>query len=207
MKGSFIVLQLILIVVSTLMFGISYADAATASCDLRSEMRRLWEDHITWTRLFIVSFAANLPDQDIASARLLQNQTDIGNAIKPFYGEEAGNKLSALLKDHILGAVEVLKAAKAGNQTQLDTANRKWQLNGDEIATFLSSANPKHWPVATMKTEMKKHLDLTLTEASNRLNGKYAEDAKDYDRIHEHILHLADTLSSGIQGQFPDKFK
>ena len=207
MKRSFIVAGLLLLVSSILFFGISSADAATASCDLRSEMRRLWEDHITWTRLFIVSFAANLPDQDIASARLLQNQSDIGNAIKPFYGEEAGNKLSTLLRDHILGAVEVLKAAKAGNQAQLDTANRKWQSNGDDIAAFLGSANPKHWPATTMKTEMKKHLDLTLTEASNRLNGKFAEDAKDFDRIHEHILHLADTLSSGIEGQFPDKFK
>ena len=207
MKRSFIVAGLFLVVSSLLFFGMPSADAATASCDLRSEMRRLWEDHITWTRLFIVSFAANLPDQDIASARLLQNQSDIGNAIKPFYGEEAGNKLSALLKDHILGAVEVLKAAKAGNQAQLDTANRKWQSNGDDIAAFLGSANPKHWPATTMKTEMKKHLDLTLTEASNRLNGKFAEDAKDFDRIHENILHLADTLSSGIEGQFPDKFK
>ncbi|MGH9858342.1 MAG: hypothetical protein ACRD4B_10905, partial [Acidobacteriota bacterium] len=107
----------------------------------------------------------------------------------------------------ILGAVEVLKAAKAGDQAQLAAANRKWQANGDEIATFLSAANPQHWPAPTMKAEMKKHLDLTLTEASNRLNGKYAEDAKDYDRVHEHILHFADALSSGIQAQFPDKFK
>jgi hypothetical protein len=196
---------LILLLLSISFSGTS--SAASAASDLRSDMRKLWEDHITWTRMFIVSFAANLPDQDIISARLLQNQVEIGNAIKPYYGEEAGNKLGALLKDHILGAVEVLKAAKAGDQAQLAAANRKWQTNGDEIATFLSSANSKNWPAATMKAEMKKHLDLTLTEASNRLNGKYAEDAKDYDRVHEHILHFADTLTKGIQAQFPDKFK
>jgi hypothetical protein len=51
------------------------------------------------------------------------------------------------------------------------------------------------------------HLDLTLAEASNRLSGKFAEDVKDYDRVHEHILHFADTLTTGIQNQFPDKFK
>lgn len=181
--------------------------SSNTASNFRSDMRKLWEDHITWTRLFIVSFAASLPDQDVVSARLLQNQVDLGNAIKPFYGEDAGNKLSALLKDHILGAVEVLKAAKAGDKAQLDAANASWQSNGNQIATFLSGANAKHWPAETMKAEMKKHLDLTLTEASNRLHGKYADDVKDYDRVHEHILHLADTLSNGIQAQFPGKFK
>lgn len=56
-----------------------------------------------------------------------------------------------------------------------------------------------------MKAEIKTHLDLTLAEASNRLKGNYAEDVRDYDKVHEHILHLADTLSSGIEKQFPDK--
>lgn len=208
MRHTFVVFGLMLILTSTLLPATTFADAmSTAAGDLRSDMRKLWEDHITWTRNFIISFAASLPDQDVVSARLLQNQVDIGNAIKPFYGEEAGNKLGGLLKEHILGAVEVLKAAKAGNKAQLDTANSKWQSNGDEIATFLSTANPKNWPLATLKAEMRKHLDLTLAEASNRLSGKFAEDVKDYDRVHEHILHFADTLTTGIQNQFPDKFK
>ncbi len=206
MKRSMLIFSLVWSLFSVAFLDVSAASTNVAS-DFRSDMRKLWEDHITWTRMFIVSFAGNLPDQDLVSARLLQNQVDIGNAIKPYYGEEAGNKLAALLKDHILGAVEVLKAAKAGDKAQLEAANRKWQANGNDIAVFLSTANPKHWPEATMKTEMKKHLDLTLTEASNRLSGKYAEDVKDYDRVHEHMLHFADTLSSGIQGQFPDKFK
>lgn len=169
-------------------------------------MDKLWEDHIIYTRHFIISFAANLPDQPEVTQRLLQNQTDIGNAIKPYYGDAAGTKLTALLKDHILGAVEVLKAAKAGNKAQLDAANAKWHANGEEIAGFLSSANPKNWPAATMKTEMNKHLDLTLKEASDRMSGKFADDIKAFDEVHTHILHLADTLSSGIQSQFPDKF-
>jgi len=131
----------------------------------------------------------------------------MGNAIKPFYGEEAGNKLTALLKEHIMGAVDVLKAAKAGDKAQLDAASQKWYANADEIALFLSTANPKNWLAETMKSEMKKHLDLTLSEASNRLSGKFADDISDYDKIEDHILHLADTLSSGIENQFPDKFK
>jgi hypothetical protein len=76
-------------------------------------MRKLWEDHVTWTRLYIVSAVAGLPDAGATAERLLQNQTDIGNAIKPFYGEAAGERLTALLRPHILIAAELVTAAKA----------------------------------------------------------------------------------------------
>lgn len=173
---------------------------------LRVTMRKLWEDHITWTRMYIVSAAAGLPDADATAARLLQNQTDIGDAIKPYYGEEAGNKLTALLKDHILGAVEVLSAAKAGDTAGFDAANRKWYANGDEIATFLSSANPQNWPLDTMKQAMKMHLDLTLAEAGAHLKNDSVASIQEYDRVHDHILGMADVLSGGIVAQFPAKF-
>jgi len=169
-------------------------------------MRKLWEDHITWTRLYIVSAAANLPDKDATAQRLLQNQADIGNAIVPFYGQAAGEKLTALLKDHILGAAELIEAAKSGDKAKTDAAAAKWYANGDEIAAFLSSANPKSWPLVDMKAGMKMHLDLTLAEATARLQGKYADDIADFDKIHTHILGLADLLSSGIIKQFPQKF-
>src|SRR5512136_3448141 len=55
------------------------------------DMRKLWEDHITWTRLVIVGVAANLPDLSATVERLLKNQEDLGNAVKAFYGEAAGN--------------------------------------------------------------------------------------------------------------------
>jgi len=179
----------------------------SAADKLHSDMRKLWEDHITWTRLYIVSVAAGLPDKDATAARLIQNQVDVGNAIKPFYGEDAGNKLTELLKEHILGAADLLAAAKAGNQAEVAKQKARWSKNADDIAVFLSAANPKNWPEAAMKAEMKMHLDLTLKEALNRFGGKYAEDIKDYDEVHAHILKLADTLTQGITAQFPDKFK
>jgi hypothetical protein len=169
-------------------------------------MRQLWSDHVTWTRLFIVSAAADLPDKAATTQRLLQNQTDIGNAVGSIYGKAAGDKLTALLRDHILVAADIVGAAKAGKSAQVDSLNRKWQGNADEIAVFLNSANPKNWPLATLKSALRTHLDQTLTEATHQLKGDYAAGVKDFDAIEKHMLMIADILSDGIIAQFPQKF-
>ena len=118
--------------------------------DLRAAMRKLWEDHATWTRLFIVGALADLPDNAATTERLLQNQTDIGNAVKPFYGDAAGGMLTALLREHILIAADIVKAAKAGDTAKLESSKTRWVSNADEIAAFLSGANPKNWPAACL---------------------------------------------------------
>jgi hypothetical protein len=170
-------------------------------------MRKLWEDHITWTRMFIVEFAADSPATEATAERLLQNQVDIGDAIKPFYGDEAGDQLTALLRDHILTAADILAAAKAGDQEGVDEASARWYANADDIAAFLSSANPEHWPLEEMRAMMRDHLDLTLDEAVARLQGDFRADITAYDEVHGQILDMADMLSDGIVAQFPKAFK
>jgi hypothetical protein len=179
--------------------------AATKADDLRSDMRKLWEDHITWTRLYIVSATADLPDKDATAKRLVQNQVDIGNAIKPFYGDAAGDKLGTLLKDHILIAVDIIDAAKKGDAAKKDEAVKRWNANADDIATFLSGANPKNWPLADMKKMMRDHLEATTAELVARLQKDWSADVAAYDRVHDQILKMADMLSVGIARQFPDK--
>jgi len=173
---------------------------------LHDAMRKLWEDHITWTRIFIISAAGDLPDKPTATNRLLQNQVDIGNAIKPYYGDAAGDKLTAILKEHITTAAEVVTAAKANDSAKLADANKRWLANADQIADFLSGANPKNWPRAEMRAMMHDHLDLTTKEAVARLHGDWAGDIAAYDEVHEQILKMADGLSAGIINQFPKKF-
>jgi hypothetical protein len=173
---------------------------------LRQEMRRLWEDHITWTRLAIISLTTDSPDTEATVGRLLKNQTDIGDAVKPFYGESAGDELTRQLRLHILIAADVVAAARAGDQAKLADAQARWLANADDIAAVLNSVNPKHWPLATMKAEMHKHLDLTTQEAVARLQGNWSADVAAYDQIHEHILHMSDLLSAGLVKQFPKRF-
>ena len=177
-----------------------------AANELRTNMRKLWEDHVTWTRNVICCLTDGLPGTDQAVTRLLKNQDDIGNAVKPLYGEAAGNKLTALLHDHIVIAADVVKAAKAGDNAALDASNKKWLANADEISTFLSKANP-NWKEDDMKKMMHEHLKLTTDEAVARIKKDYDADIAAYDNVHNEILEMSDMLTDGIVKQFPDKFK
>jgi hypothetical protein len=174
---------------------------------LRRDMRQLWEDHIVWTRLAIISLITDSPDTETTVGRLLSNQTDIGNAVKPFYGKAAGDKLTAELRQHILIAADLVAAAKAGDQVKLADAQSRWQRNADGIASVLNSVNPRFWKLATMKAEMHMHLALTTEEAVARLNGDWKADVAAYDEIHRHILHMSDLLSAGLVKQFPKRFR
>jgi len=190
--------------------GVSAAPSSSVkpgTDEFRAGMRSLWNDHVVWTRQWIVSFAAGLPDQEAAAARLMRNQEDIGDAIKPFYGEAAGAKLTGLLKEHISGAVTLVKAAKANDPAAIASAKTAWYRNGDEISAFLSAANPKNWPLADLQAAMRMHLDTTLTEAQDRLAGNWAQDVKNYDKVQMHIQEMADTLSDGIVKQHPQSFR
>lgn len=169
-------------------------------------MDKLWEDHITWTRMVIVDFAANLPDLEQAEVRLLRNQAYIGNAIEPYYGTAAGKQLTKLLRTHILEAVPVLADAKAGDQTKLKPALKAWYANAHQIAVFLSRANPKSWPLPMMAKMMKRHLALTTDEGVARIDGHWKADIAAYDKVHGEILQMSSMLSSGIISQFPGKF-
>ena len=172
--------------------------APTRESALRDGMRKLWEDHVTWTRLVIVAAAAGLPDLDATTQRLLRNQADIGDAIKPYYGDDAGEKLTSLLRTHILEAAAILAAARANEPARLDSTKKAWYANGEEIAGFLHGANPASWPLADLQGMMRQHLDLTLAEAVDELQGRYAQSVADYDRVHDEILQMADALSAGL---------
>jgi hypothetical protein len=173
--------------------------------DLRLAMRQLWEDHVVWTRLFIISALGDLPDKQVTTERLLKNQTDIGNAVKPFYGDAAGAKLTALLRDHILIAADIVVAAKGGETAKLEAAKTRWVSNADEISAFLSTANPKNWPAADMKSMMRDHLNLTTAELTARLSKDWAGDVAAYEKVRAQILHMSDMLAAGIAAQFPEK--
>jgi hypothetical protein len=133
---------------------------------LRSDMRQLWEDHIVWTRLAIISLTTDSADTEATVGRLLKNQTDIGNAVKPFYGKAAGSELTRQLRTHILIAADLIAAARAGDQVKLAEEQASWAKNGDDIARVLARVNPRYWKLGKMKAQMATHLRLPTTRST-----------------------------------------
>jgi hypothetical protein len=177
----------------------------TKITELRISLHNLWVEHILWTRQYVVAAAADQPDASFAAERLLKNQEDIGNALKPYYGVQAGNQLTSQLKDHITIAVDLLEAAKSGNSTALEEVEKKWYANADEIATLLSAANP-NWTREDMLRMLNEHLSLTKTEAVARLTGDYATDVTTFDTLYKHAISMGDEFTAGIVKQFQEQF-
>lgn len=176
-----------------------------AELDLNNNMRMLWEEHVAWTRMTIISIAANLPDLDLVTRRLLRNPADFEVLFRRYYGDEKASRFASLLKEHLVIAAQLVKAAKAGDTKTAAELEKKWYANADEIAAFLSSINP-NWPREALVSMLHEHLALTKAEAVARLSKDYAADIALYDRIEKQILSMSDALTEGIVKQFPEKF-
>lgn len=172
----------------------------------RSALRVLWSDHVVWTRNVIINLVDGAPGTNEAVARLLQNQVDIGNGIKPYYGDAAGNSLTALLTNHITVAADLIVSARDGDMTAYNSLAATWYANGDSIAAFLNTANPTNFLLADWQKMMKDHLDYTVEEVTARISHNYTADVLAYDKIYAEVMMMADMLANGIAAQFPNNF-
>lgn len=173
--------------------------------ELSNKFRELWEQHGAWTRMTIMSIVFGLPDVDFVTSRLLQNPVDFGNTLKVFYSNKIALKFSNLLKDHLVIAAQLVKAAKAGDNEAAADAEKRWYSNADEIAAFLASINP-YWSEKDWKTMLHKHLMLVKAEAVAILTKDYVAGIKVYDEIEKQSLGMADAMTQGIVKQFPGRF-
>ncbi|MCM3677151.1 glycosyltransferase [Peribacillus simplex] len=159
-----------------------------------NEFRRLWIDHVLWTSNYITSATtAGTEDQKQVLARLLKNQEEIGIAVKPVYGEKAGNKLTDLLKEHIVIAGKIVDAAKSGNNALVQQLNKEWYRNA-EIAAFLSGANP-YLKNEDLKNLLYMHLKLVTNDLTASLAKDWNARIVSIDEGLTHIILMADTIS------------
>lgn len=178
---------------------------SSSELNLRNHLRMLWEQHIVWTRMTLISMIEDLPDVDLVVNRLLQNPVNFQKALIPFYGNKIASQFSDLLKSHLVIAAQLVKASKAGDEKAAADAEKKWYANADEISRFLSTINP-YWSQEVWQQMLYKHLALTKSEAVDMLTKNYAEGIKVYDEIENQALQMADLMAEGLVKQFPNKF-
>lgn len=181
--------------------GISRAEEV-----LGNHMRLLWEQHVYWTRLVILSIAFGLPDEELVTNRLLRNPKDFEAALSPFYGEEIATEFANLFTSHLTIAAELVKAAKANNSTAAADGEKRWYTNADQIAALLGSINP-YWSEQEWKIMLYDHLAMTKSEAVDILAGNYADSITMFDHIEREALVMADMMTQGIVRQFPQYFR
>lgn len=172
---------------------------------LLQQMNLVWEQHIMWTRMLLISIAENLKDLDATEARLLRNPKDIANVFRPYYGEMAVNQIEKLLTEHLVIGKNLIVALKNNNQKEATELTQKWYQNADEMAEAFSRMNPFY-----KKEEVRKmlydHLKLTTDEVTARLRGDYVADIKAYDAVQKEVLKMARYFVNGIVMQFPNLF-
>lgn len=172
---------------------------------LNNHMRLLWEQHVYWTRMFLISVAFDLADKEFVTNRLLQNPKDFQASLIPFYGREIASKFEELLTAHFVIAAELVNAAKEGDTTAATDAEKRWYQNADQIAQFLSEINP-FWSMKVWQKMLYTHLALTKEEAVNILTQQYETSITDFDKIEKQALEMADMMTKGMIQQFPDYF-
>src|SRR5215207_9940953 len=176
----------------------------TSRLAYHDEWRKLWEDHITWTRVVIIAILDELPGTSVYVDRLLQNYEDMEDALAPYYGEDA-EVLGDLIKDHLVIAAEILQAANNGQP--IDDLVASWYANAHDIAVQMNEMNPQFWPLEETEQMWTDHLDATLAEAVAHLTGDFAGEVAAYDEVHDLALEMADFFSNGVMQQFPSQFK
>jgi hypothetical protein len=184
-------------------FAQPLAAKKTSRLAYHDEWRKLWEDHITWTRVVIIGILDGLPGTDAYVGRLLQNYEDMEDALRPYYGDEA-EVLGDLIKDHLVIAAQILTAVKNGQPT--DALVASWYANAHDIAVQMNKMNPQAWPLEETEKMWTDHLDATLEEAIDHFTGNFAGEIAAYDRVHDMALEMADFFSNGVMQQFPSRF-
>ena len=178
----------------------------TSRLAYHDEWRKLWEDHITWTRVVIIGILDELPGTNAYIDRLLQNYEDMEDALAPYYGEDA-EVLGDLIQDHLVIAAELLTAANNNDTAAFNDASTRWYANAHDIAVQMNEMNPQFWPLEETEHMWVEHLDATLEEATTHLTGDFAGEVAAYDLVHDLALEMADFFSNGVMQQFPARFQ
>lgn len=168
---------------------------------LSNAMRRLWQEHIMWSRAFIVSAVDGSKDLDEVVKRLLRNPGDFAKVLEKYYGRRTADEFQALLEEHLLTAGDFFNAVLENDTKKAEEKRKEWYRNADDIAAFFAHINP-YWDEEKWKGLMHEHLHMLEELFNARVNHNYAADIAIYDKMEDEALQMADYMTMGIQRQF-----
>jgi hypothetical protein len=176
-----------------------------AEVDFINMNRLLWLEHVNWTRMTITSIVFGLPDLPFVQERLLRNAIDLGNSLRPFYGDEIADRYTELIKEHLVLAAELVTAAVKGDTEMAAEKEKQWYRNADDIAEFLSSINP-YLGEEEVRKMFYEHLALLKFEAVSMIQKNYKAGVEVFDKIEAQALEMSDMIANAIVRQFYNQF-
>lgn len=185
-----------------------------ADKDLHFKMREVWVDHGMYTRFYVVQAAAKLDGKDEFGARLMQNQAEIGHVFKPIYSDPYGDRLTALLQEHVRLVAQaviamMLEEGEVRDEDVRDDGVRTPQLgeikaaldeNTQEIVELFAAANP-FYDERELFEFFDTHVELLLEQAEARISKDWLADIAAFDGGLKHLYELSDALVDGIIAQ------
>jgi len=163
--------------------------------------RELWQEHIIWTRSFIVSTVSGLNDLEFVTNRLLRNPTDFANVLKLYYGVENAKIFEKLFSEHLKLAASLINNLLKGNMEAAEHERRNWYKNADEILDFLNKLSP-YMSIKKFQTLFYHHLKAVEDSFHFRFTDHYGQEIINFDVMQSEAMKMADIMSNAILDQF-----
>lgn len=174
--------------------------------NLSDEMRKAWEQHVYWTRMLMLSIFGRMRDQSAVTDRLMRNPMDIANLYGGFYSPDVVNQIAGLITEHLKIGGDLMTAVRDRNTAEVARLNNLWYANANQMAAAFASANPRY-NTMELRNMLFRHLDLLKSQMAARMAANYQADIQAFDEGENHILDMADYLTSGLVQQFPQNFQ
>ena len=172
----------------------------------KTALRGLWQGHVQAVRKVVVAaIAHNAAEEKTAEGEVVANAHQIANAISPYYGQGASDKLFTLLAGHYGAVKAYLEASVAGDKAAQSKATDQITSNASDIATFLSSANP-NWSKDALLELFQIHGSHHISQIQELIAHDSRAEAKTWAQMTAHMNTIADALADGIAKQCPAKF-
>ncbi len=168
--------------------------------------RDLWIGHVFWVRnVAAETLAGNKAAAAAAENEVVANARRISISIEPFYGKAASDQLFDLLASHYGAIKKYLEGTVADSQSDQDAAMKSLTDNADEIAVFLSGANP-NLPRNTVRGLFLAHGGHHVQQIQQLYERQYQQEAQTWEAMKGHMYVIADALAGALAKQFPAKF-
>lgn len=200
-----------LILITTLLTGSVSVDSEhdvtiieqPTETELQLALRDLWTGHVFWVRSVVM--ATHYGDKAGAAAaeeQVVKNARSLADAVVPFYGEEAADKLFELLAGHYGGIKDYMKAEFADNKNGTRKASAAIVSNAEQISVFLSGANP-YLPKDTLMSLLSAHGGHHMAQIGAIDKGDFQSEAGTWDAMLKHMYTISDAMASALTKQFP----